>query len=94
MPIDRQGPKLVVAFRASPQILDKYSGDLSWCLHPLTGFDVVELDHGGRLSAITKGPHLPVTAGQRQLLPRRLALIGPKKPVNCDLLPRKNLLSA
>jgi hypothetical protein len=32
--------------------LDKFPVDLSHCLHLLIGFDVIEVDHGGRLSAM------------------------------------------
>jgi hypothetical protein len=30
--------------------LDSFPDDLSYCLHLLVGFDVVEVDHGGRLT--------------------------------------------
>jgi hypothetical protein len=32
--------------------LDGFPGDLSYCLHLLIGFDVVEVGHGGRLTAM------------------------------------------
>jgi hypothetical protein len=32
--------------------LNRLSPDLSYCLHLLIGFDGVEVDHGGRLSAM------------------------------------------
>jgi hypothetical protein len=32
--------------------LDKFPADLSYCLHLLIGFDGVEVDRGGRLSAM------------------------------------------
>ena len=32
--------------------MDRFSADLSYCLHLLIGFDGVEVDHGGRLSAM------------------------------------------
>jgi hypothetical protein len=32
--------------------LDRFPDELSYCLHLLIGFDGVEVDHGGRLTAI------------------------------------------
>jgi hypothetical protein len=32
--------------------LDRFPGDLSTCLHLVVGFDVVEVNHGGRLAAM------------------------------------------
>jgi len=32
--------------------LDSFPADLSYCLRLLIGFDAVEVDHGGRLSAM------------------------------------------
>jgi hypothetical protein len=32
--------------------LDRFLADLSYCLHLLIGFDCLEVDHGGRLSAM------------------------------------------
>jgi hypothetical protein len=37
---------------ATPQLLDRYRGDLSYSLHLLIDFDVFEVDFGGRLSAM------------------------------------------
>ena len=33
------------------QLLDNFLADLSYWLHLMIGFDVVEVDHGGRLTA-------------------------------------------
>ena len=32
--------------------LDRFLGDLSYCLRLLIGFDAIEVDHGGRLPAM------------------------------------------
>ena len=32
--------------------MDRFPAELSYCLHLLMGFDYVEVDHGGRLSAM------------------------------------------
>jgi hypothetical protein len=32
--------------------LDSLRDDLSYCLHLLIGFDCIEVDHGGRLTAM------------------------------------------
>ena len=32
--------------------MDSVRGDLSYCLHLLVGFDLVKVDHGGRVSAM------------------------------------------
>jgi hypothetical protein len=32
--------------------LDSFQDDLSYCLHPLIGFDCIEVEHGGRLTAM------------------------------------------
>ncbi|WP_295043124.1 hypothetical protein [uncultured Paracoccus sp.] len=32
--------------------MDRFLGDLSYCLRLLIGFDAVEADHGGRLPAM------------------------------------------
>jgi hypothetical protein len=36
---------------ATPQLLDSFRAELSYFLHLLIGFDVVEVDHGERLTA-------------------------------------------
>ena len=45
-------PLIAIAASATPQTLDRFPVDLSYCLHLLVGFGVVEVDHGGRLSAM------------------------------------------
>ena len=32
--------------------MDRFPAELSYCLHLLIGFNVIEVDHGGRLSAM------------------------------------------
>ena len=36
----------------TPRSVDSFSGCLSYCLHLRMGFDAVEVDHGGRLTAM------------------------------------------
>jgi hypothetical protein len=48
--------------------LDGFWGDLSYCLRLLIGFDVVEVDHGGRLTAMGSVWAIVVVEGEKALL--------------------------
>ena len=43
--------------------MDRFLGDLSYCLHLVTGFNAVEEDHGRRLSAMGSVRALVVVEG-------------------------------
>jgi hypothetical protein len=49
--------------RSPPQHLDRYPGDLSYSLHLLVGLGCVEVDYGGRLSAMGSVRALVVVEG-------------------------------
>ena len=46
-----------------PQLLDSFPAELNYCLHLLIGFGCVEIDHGGRLSAMGGVGSLVVVEG-------------------------------
>ena len=48
-PFEEEGRGLV---RATPRRLDSFRDDLGYCLRLLIGFNAVEVDHGGRLTAM------------------------------------------
>ena len=62
--------------------MDRFPADLSYCLHLLIGFDGVEADHGGRLSAM--GGVGPLVVVAKRSNPRRRPWPAIRSPKRAD----------